>query len=165
MKYFSKIFTVIIFLSITQVAAENQVGDKAINFTAITLDGKQISIQDDYIGKKPVLLVFWATWCPNCLSEIPDLIKFNDKFAESFPILAINIGMNDTIKTVKKYQKKHNLKYQFIFDEGGIISKYYQIIGTPTQIIIAANGNIMYRGVNVPKIEDIEKNWNKLTIK
>lgn len=165
MKYVNKIFIGLIFLSIVQVTIASQVGDKAIDFTTIDLDGKQVSLQTDYIGKKPVLLVFWATWCPNCFREIPDLIKFNDKFGEDFPILAINIGMNDTVEKVKEYREKHNLKHQFIFDEGGVISKSYQVIGTPTQIIVAADGNIMYRGVSVPKIGDIEKNWDKLITK
>ncbi len=167
MKYLSNIFFILILLvlSTTQVTAEGKVGSKAIDFKAITLDDKQISLQADYIGKKPVLLVFWATWCHNCLREIPDLIKFDKQFGESFPIIAINVGIKDTVEKTKKYQKEHNLQYQFIFDEGGVISKSYKIVGTPTQIVIGTNGKIMYRGVSVPKIEDVKKNWDRITSK
>ena len=55
-----------------------EIGDKAINFTGTTVDGKKISL-DQYKGKKAVWLVFWATWCPYCEKEIPALKELYEK--------------------------------------------------------------------------------------
>ena len=55
---------------------------KKINFFDLeTLDGKKIEVADKLIKKKLILVNFWATWCPPCIKEIPDLIKLKKKFS------------------------------------------------------------------------------------
>jgi len=149
-----------------QVHAGVTVGDQAPNFSATILDGKQISLQDDYIGKTPVLLVFWATWCPNCQREVPRLNQLDKEIGERLSILAINLGVGgDSIANVRTYKKEHSMNYPIIFDEKNCIKKAYEVFGTPTQIIVGVNGTILYRGMDTPTMADIKARWDILTQK
>jgi len=149
-------------VSTSQVAAVGKVGDRAPDFSATTLDGRVVAL-DDYLGKKPVHLVFWATWCPNCLKEIPGIEALHTKFGDRLAILAINVGINDSADAAREYQKKHDMTYPVEFDDGSTISSAYGIIGTPTQILIDADGIIRYRGVKTPAVTDIEVRWKELS--
>jgi len=134
------------------------IGEVAPNFTVKTLEGKQVSLEQ-FKGKKVVWLTFWATWCPYCKKEIPALKELHKKFGDKVEVLAINIGVNDSIAKAKDYKFEHDLPYDIIYSNE--ITRQYEIRGTPTQIIIDGQGNIAYRGIQVP--ENItEKDINSL---
>jgi len=154
--------TVVLFFSMSQSVAGNKVGDKAPDFSTTTLDGKEVDLSN-YLGKKPVYLVFWATWCPNCLKEIPEINALHTKFGDRLAVLAINVGINDSADKAREYQKKHDMKYSVIFDDGSTISSAYGIVGTPTQLLVGTDGIIRYRGAKTPAITDIEANWEELS--
>lgn len=138
-----------------------ELGAPALDFTATTIDGKKISLSQ-YKGKKAVWLVFWATWCPYCQKEIPALKELHKKYGDKVEILAINIGVNDSIEKSKDYQFEHDLPYQIIFSNE--ITRQYEVQGTPTQIVIDTKGRVVYKGTRVP--QDIkEENINALLAK
>ncbi len=162
-----RIRTWILFLAIaltgtSQALATSKVGDRAPDFSATTLDGKRVSLSD-YLGKKPVYLVFWATWCPNCLKEIPEINALKTKFNDRLAILAINVGINDSADAARKYQQEHHMQYPVVFDDGSVISSAYGVVGTPTQLLIGTDGIIRYRGSKTPAGADIETHWKKLS--
>lgn len=138
-----------------------ELGAPALDFTATTIDGKKISLSQ-YKGKKAVWLVFWATWCPYCQKEIPALKELHKKYGDKVEILAINIGVNDSIDKSKDYQFEHDLPYQIIFSNE--ITRQYEVQGTPTQIVIDAKGRVVYKGTRVPK-DITEENINALLAK
>jgi peroxiredoxin len=171
MKHKFKIFYTIIFTAIflitNIVKADGLVGDEAEDFEIKTLDGKVVQLSD-YKGKTPVLLVFWATWCPNCLREIPQINKLNAGLVakgKKFAILGINVGISETLDKVKSYHKKHNMKYPVAYDEDNFVTSSFSVTATPTQIIIGVDGKIKYRADETPKFEEIIKNWDALTKK
>lgn len=134
-----------------------QPGQIAPSFTAQTLEGKEVSLEQ-FKGKKVVWLVFWATWCPYCQKEIPALKELHKKFGDKVEILAINIGVNDSVEKSKDYKFEHDLPYDIIFSNK--ITRQYEVRGTPTQIIIDGNGVVAYIGTKVPSnitAEDIDK--------
>jgi len=122
-------------------------GQMAPNFTTTTLSGKQISLEQ-FKGKKAVWLVFWATWCPYCHKEIPALKELHKKYGDKVEIIAVNIGVNDSIERAKEYQKKYELPYDIIFSTE--ITQQYQVRGTPTQVVIDAQGRVVFKGTRVP---------------
>jgi len=158
----SVLFTTALFISTSQAIAASKIGDKSPDFSATTLEGKEVSL-GNYLGKKPVYLIFWATWCPNCLKEIPGINALHKKFGDRLAILAINVGINDSADAAREYQKKHNMQYPVVFDDGNTISSSYGIVGTPTQILIGTDGVIRYRGSKTPAATDIEKHWGELS--
>lgn len=147
----SFLFTILSFfllLSLSSATAA-EVGKMAPDFTLQTLEGKNFKLSD-YRGKKAIYITFWATWCSNCEAEIPELKEIQAKYSDDIMLLAINTSINDSMKRMKKYVKKHDLTYQVAFDEGSQVTKNYKVMGTPTQVIIDVNGILRYQGTDIP---------------
>ncbi len=129
------------------------------DFSLKTIEGKEVRLKD-YQGKKIVHLTFWATWCPSCLMEIPKLKKLYQAIGDKpYEILAIDVGLNDSLLRVRKTQEQYQLPYKILFDEKGEVSTRYGIIGIPTHIIIDKEGNITRRFNQLP--EDLKKHLNQ----
>ena len=156
-----KIFMVLAMIFSVSSLSAVELGTMAPNFKATTLSGKEVSL-DQFKGKKAVWLVFWATWCPYCQKEIPALKELHKKYGDKVEILAINIGVNDSIEKSEDYKFEHDLPYDIIFSNE--ITRQYKVRGTPTQIVIDAKGRVVFKGTRVP--QDItEGNINALLAK
>ncbi|HFC53348.1 MAG TPA: TlpA family protein disulfide reductase [Gammaproteobacteria bacterium] len=155
------LFLMLLFIGLPRLSAAVGVGDKAPVFSLTTLAGEPVRLTD-YLGRKPVYLVFWATWCPNCLKEIPEINALQARFAGRMAVLAINVGINDSVEAARKYQKEHGMQYPVLFDSGSKVSSAYRIAGTPTQLLIGADGVVRYRSAKTPAAEDIEERWSTL---
>lgn len=142
-----KLFLVLMLLfSISSLQAA-QVGEKAPSFKVEDVNGKIVDLSS-FKGKKAVWLVFWATWCPNCKEEIPALKKLYENYNDKVELIGVNVGVNDSVKRTKRYIEKYELPYTVIFSND--IAKKYNIMGTPTQVVIDINGNVAFDGTNVP---------------
>lgn len=141
-------------------AVGTNVGDQAPDFSIKTLDEKIVNLKE-WRGKKAVYLVFWATWCPNCKREIPKLTKLSHALKDKMAFFAINVGINDSVRKVVRFQKKYPMNYPIAFDDHSKITKQFKVMGTPTQVIVDINGTIRYRDSDVP--EDLMDHIGDLT--
>jgi len=93
-----------------------QVGMTAPVFATKTIDGKDISLND--LRGKTVLVNFWATWCPSCIAEIPDLKKADEHFkSKAFVILAVSL--NDTREEVVGFVRESGFPGIHTWNENG----------------------------------------------
>jgi thiol-disulfide isomerase/thioredoxin len=129
----------------------SQVGNIAPDFSVTNLDGKTFKLSD-YRGKKPVYLVFWATWCPTCKHEIPQLTELYKNLGTEVEILAINVdflswwsSLNTSNNRVEKYVKKYDIAYAVALDDEENLISLYQVRGTPTQLLIDKEGVVRRR--------------------
>ena len=99
-----------------------------------------------YIGKKPVLLVFWASWCTICNDEIPLLKKLN---AGRFEVIAVNEG--ESAWKTKRFIAMNDIGYQVVLDADGSVAKAFQVPGVLACAIISKSGLIVYRGLGLPE--------------
>ena len=143
------IFIFLFIIIFSQGGFAVEINEPAPDFTLKTVDGNDYILSKS-IGVKPVYLVFWATWCPTCRAEISHIKELYKKYGGEINIVAINVGQDDSIEKVKKYQQEHELPYVLAFDEGSIISRLYGVIGTPWQIIIDIDGIVRYRSHKTP---------------
>lgn len=145
----SKILQLIVLLLLSGPAAfaGSEVGEEATDFTVTRLDGTEFKLSD-YRGEKMVNLVFWATWCPVCQAEIPDLKAFHEAHGDEVELLALAI--NASKRPIPGYVEKHDLTYPVAFDASRNITKNYNVTGTPTQILIDKDGVIIYRDSKTP---------------
>ena len=121
------------------------IGNLAPDFTLTSLAGKSVHLKD-YRGKKPVYIVFWATWCPACLRGINPLKEaYRDLDKEKIELLSIDIGVRESREKLKLYKEKYSIPYPVLFDEGGVVSRSYTVLGIPTHILIDREGIIRYR--------------------
>jgi len=152
-----------LFMLTTSLALAVEVGDIAPTFNLKLTRSSSTSdfTLSEYQGIKPVYLIFWATWCPNCKEEIPDLKTLHEKYNNKIEILAINVGINDSIRRVNRYIKKYKLTYNVAFDHDAEIAGLYNVRGIPTQIIIDINGIVRYRDTQVP--DDLGQHLEELS--
>ena len=128
--------------------AENQL---ATDFTLKSLEGEEFKLSS-FRNKNPVYLVFWATWCPYCVKEIPRLKELYAKLApKGLKILAINIGYNDPLLRVQSFQKKYELPYPILYDNNATVSRQYGVIGVPFSVLIDRSGKVVYRSNGTPE--------------
>lgn len=128
------------------------------SFTLKDLKGQDVSLESALKKNKAVLINFFATWCPPCREEIPDLIKLQEKYgSKSFTILGINIG--ESQKKVSGFVGKMGINYPVLLDENKSVAHDYGIVGIPTSFLVSADGEIVgeYHAATPELFEDVEK--------
>ncbi|MDL2298817.1 TlpA family protein disulfide reductase [Synergistaceae bacterium OttesenSCG-928-D05] len=134
------IIALVLFTATAATALE--IGAQVPNFTLSDMDGKKVSLED--FRGKPVLLNFWASWCPPCRAEMPDFNELNAELEKSKEavLLAINLtdGRRETKNKAEKYLASNNLKLNVLLDEKGTAAEIFDIRGIPTTIVIDAKG-------------------------
>lgn len=123
---------------------------KAPDFELSELNGTKVSLHE-FKGNRPVLLYFWATWCPSCRSAKPDVIKLREQTKEDeLEILAINVGSGDSLEKVKRYQESHPVNVPVLYDYDGLVTQAYHVQGIPLFVLINDDGDIVYRDHRLP---------------
>ncbi|WP_440054603.1 TlpA disulfide reductase family protein [Pseudoalteromonas sp. T1lg65] len=105
-----------------------------------TLNGEQINTQG-----KVTYLKFWATWCRYCVEEMPMLEQISNTANTDLQVLSINIGFNQSPQLVTRFLASHNYTFATAFDHTGDLSQQFDIVGTPTHILLDPQGNEIYR--------------------
>ena len=94
---------------------------------------------------KPVLVNFWATSCPGCIKEMPDMAKMKHALGDRYEVFAISMNY-DPVEQVTKFIKANNYPFTYIMDTDGKIAKAFgDVLLTPTSFLIAPNGKVVYR--------------------
>ncbi len=149
----------LLFLPATSLFAV-EVGQHLIPFQGIDLAGKSLDMKD-IIGHKPVMLIFWASWCPNCREEVPKIKELVEKYqSRGMAFVGVNVGYNDSVDRAQAFVQKYGLHYPSYFDGGGRVSDQYQVMGVPTVIVADKRGVVRYMNFMVPGIS--EGSFNKL---
>jgi len=128
-------------------------GDRPADFTLPALDGQPVAL-NQFLGKQPVLLVFWATWCPECKEAIPSINALHiGPLAGKVQILGVDY--RESREKVSAAVKARDIRFLVLLDEGGKVARAYNIAGIPTYILIRRDGKVAYRDFVLP--EDISR--------
>jgi peroxiredoxin len=126
---------------------------KATDFKLKDLNGKEVSLSD-FKGKK-VLLNFWATWCPPCKAEMPDIEKLYQETKNSdLVILAVNLGEDK--QTVKSFMDKNKYNFNILLDSEKSAAIKYNIASIPTSFFIDENGTIISKKIGPMNIDEMK---------
>ena len=99
----------------------------------------------DYLGK-PVIVNFWATWCPPCREEMPSMNRaWQVVQNEDIAMLAINVGEDED--TVFTFTADYPVDFTLLLDESGEIVEQWGVLGLPTTLVVDPQGRIVYRAV------------------
>lgn len=115
-------------------------GHPAPDFELKTLAGETIRLSD-YQGR-PVIVNFWATWCPPCRAEFPDFQKISVEQGDKVVIIGVNHTAGDSPQLVPGFVEEFGITFPIVLDESGDTVKTYRVVGLPTTIFIDRNGII-----------------------
>jgi peroxiredoxin len=126
--------------------AELQVGDLAPRVVVHDLDGKPVDLSR-YLGRKPVLLEFWATWCESCQELLPRMRAAQEKYGSAVEFIGINVAVNQTPTGVRQYMQANDFGFRVLYDDEGTSTRAYQVPATSYVLIIDRAGKIAYTGI------------------
>ena len=137
-------------LSLTPLALPAQdlgiaIGSTAPAVALETLDGKPANLSQ-YIGKGPVLIEFWASWCPNCKLLEPKLAAVSKKYAGKVKLVAVAVSVNQSVERAKRYQAQHKLPVEMLYDRKGDASEAYETPATSYVVVVNKAGKVVYTG-------------------
>jgi len=123
------------------------VGAKAPASTVVeTLDGKSFDI-GQYVGKTPMLIEFWATWCPLCKQLEPTMVDVAKRYGSKVKFIGVAVSVNQTPERVKLYAEKHGLPMEVYFDRKGAAADGYDAAATSYVVIVDKSGTVVYTGL------------------
>ena len=124
---------------------------------ANTSNAKELQFDDQYrvfggdavslkevIGKKPIYIKFWATWCLECRKELPHLEQTYQKYSNKLAMYAVNLNINETDEYIQTLKEKHALTIPIVMDNNGSIAGNFQFEGTPFHVLIDSTGKVIY---------------------
>ena len=135
MKWF--ILTLILMTAVNLSAEE-----KMPDFSIQDIEGNVVKLSD-FLGKGPVIIDFWATWCKPCLKELPQLEMLSKKY-EDLTVLAISTDKPRKLSAVKKLIKSQKYTFTVLLDPNGEDVKLLNIKDIPRTFMVDKDGTIIY---------------------
>jgi thiol-disulfide isomerase/thioredoxin len=112
--------------------------------------GKIVKLES-YLGKKPVYLKFWATWCKPCMEQMPHFQHAYEQYGDKIQFVAINIDLNDDAHAVAKVKERFSLSMPLFTDHTGRVAKHYEFMGTPFHVLIDSDEKVIFQGHEADK--------------
>jgi peroxiredoxin len=117
-------------------------GSTASDFTARDIEGKTVKLSD-YLGKKGIVLNFWATWCEPCVAEFPHLRRMADANKDDLVILGIAMDGPETVANVAPFARRQQLNFPVLLDEDSHVAAIYNPKkSAPYSVLIDKQGRI-----------------------
>jgi thiol-disulfide isomerase/thioredoxin len=121
-------------------------GSQAPIVTVPDLEGRAVDF-GRFIGKQPVLLEFWATWCSICEDLLPRMRAAKAKYGERVTFIGVNVAVNQTRERVRRYAAQHQLPFLVVYDEEGVSTRAFEAPQTSYIVIVGTDGKVAYTGV------------------
>jgi len=134
----------------TPVLAQDDVGialgTKPAGVVIEDLDGNPVDLSD-YLGEGPVLLEFWATWCPLCAKLAPTMAAAYERYGQEMRFLAVAVAVNENPRSIRRHLQSHPVPYPVLWDADGRATRAFEAPTTSYIVIVGADGTVAYTGV------------------
>lgn len=114
--------------------------NNALDFTLQKLGGGTITLSE-FKGKKPVVVDFWASWCPNCRRDMPNLNRFYEKYKDKVEVIGVNLQESES--TIENFITSRGITFPIALDPRSEASRTFDIQYTNTHFLIDINGNLV----------------------
>lgn len=140
-----------------QLTAGLEKGNLAPDFELVSIDGKAIKLSS--LRGKKVIVNFWATWCPPCRLEMPEMEKFYSKHKnEGIEILAVNLIKAEKSRAdVPAFIKAYSTTFPVLLDENSDAARLYNVSSIPASFIVDTQGVIREKIVGPMTYDSMEK--------
>src|SRR5467141_4184764 len=122
------------------------VGETPPAVTLESLSGDSVALSQ-WIGKKPVIVEFWATWCPICAELLPRMEAAQKKYGDRAEFLVVAVAVNQSKNTVRRHLEQHPMPFTFLWDGNGSAVRAFQAPATSYVAVLDAKGRVVYTGV------------------
>ena len=113
----------------------------APDFTVTDMDGNSVSLSDKF--GKPIIVNFWASWCPPCKSEMPDFEEAFKEYGNEITFMMVNMtGGRETVESAKSFIEKSTYSFPVYFDTEYQAAMTYGVSSIPQTIFIDKDGNL-----------------------
>ena len=110
------------------------------------LDGNTVELVD-YTKGKPALIEFWASWCEQCEALQPQLDQIQKEYGDRMNIVAVAVGVSQSVRRVRRHLENHNPGYPFLWDARGAAVRAYDATTTSIVVMLDDQGKVAYTGV------------------
>ena len=140
------ILLLVLALFAVSAAAENTdiLGQPFPDFTAEDTDGNTFTLSEALKDHEAVLVNIWATWCPPCRGEFPDLNEVYQEYKDRVAFIALSSEPDDTIPVIADFRKEMGLTIPMGREEGTGLTSYLNVTGIPTTVIVDRFGNAVF---------------------
>ena len=152
------IFVIVWILSQYLMAKPAIEGKMAPAFKAGLVDGGTFDLSA-HLGKRPVLLDFWAVWCPPCRKALPKVAGMVNKYADE-DIAICTVNLSETAAEIQAFLQENDMEVPVALDTDGAIASRYEVRSIPMLVfidqsgtIVEAHSGVMSEGELVKKIE------------
>jgi thiol-disulfide isomerase/thioredoxin len=121
------------------------IGTRVGPVTIQDLDGKPVDL-GQYIGKQPVLLEFWATWCPLCRALEPRMAAAQQQFGDKVRFIAVAVAVNESPASIKRRLKRDPYPLTVLWDGDGAAVRAFDAPSTSYIVTLDAAGTVRYTG-------------------
>lgn len=147
----SKLRLILIFIILSLTAP---VLAESVKFTATDINGKVHQLSD-YKGKW-VIVNYWATWCPPCLDEIPELVEFHEQHRDKDAVvLGVNLEEISTAE-LKNFVDQYFISYPVLTAEQTMSTPFGNIYGLPTTFLVSPDGEVLASKTGGVTQQDLE---------
>lgn len=146
--------------STPQLEVAPVVGSLAPDFELQDINGELVSLSAH--RGQPVLVNFWATWCPPCLLEMPTIQSRYEMHYPELVVLAVDYG--ETVEDVSAYVDGAGLTFDPLLDRRGMVTQLFQVRGNPTSFFIDSDGVIQVVHIGMMTEEQIDNYLQKIGV-
>jgi peroxiredoxin len=130
----------------------------APDFTLTDLDGHPVSLSQ--FRGQPVVVNFWATWCPPCRAEVPHFSQAYEQ--EQGKVVFLAIAVDEPANAVRRFAEENEMPFTILLDGGGKVASEYRVNGIPVTFFINRDGEIMVRYVGQMSSHAIEEGLRRI---
>ena len=121
------------------------VGSRAPVVAVRDLDGKTVDL-GQYLGKQPLFLEWWATWCEQCDALLPRVRAARAELGDRVQFLGINVAVNQSPERVRRYVESNDVPFRTLYDDEGASTRAYAAPTTSYVVIVDRAGRVAYTG-------------------
>jgi len=111
------------------------------------MGGRSADLSQLYVGKKPVVIEFWATWCPICRALLPRMQAAQRRWGSRVEFVVVGVGVNETRQAMQRHLDAHPMPFQFYYDFSGAAVRAFEAPSTSYVVALDARGRVVYTGV------------------